>query len=159
MKTDKKGRQNGVMLLEAVVYLSVLVILLGIGTITFDLMWNNSTALRYRADEITKALRAGETWRRDIRTATGTIRIQEMTNGVSVSIPHGKSEVVYRFTDGELVRQANRTSEVLLERVKASQMAAEPRGDVKAWSWELELTPHRSRSRMPLLFSFEAVAG
>ena len=46
---------------------------------------------------------------------------------------------------------------MLLPKVKMSEMKPETRGAVRAWRWELELTPRRKESQMPLRFTFETV--
>ena len=47
-------------------------------------------------------------------------------------------------------------SQVLLPKVKLSQMQPEARGGVTAWRWELELTPRRKEAALPLRFTFVA---
>jgi hypothetical protein len=37
-------------------------------------------------------------------------------------------------------------------------MEIENRHQIAAWRWDLELIPHRARVKMPLIFTFEAVA-
>src|SRR3954463_10095989 len=103
VSNSKRRSLRGILLVECLVYLSVLVILLGIGTAVFYMMWDNATALRSRADEISAALRAGEAWRADVRDATGMIEARNTTNGVLLRIPRGKNEIVYRFAGNQVL--------------------------------------------------------
>jgi hypothetical protein len=150
----------GIMLVECLIYLGVFAVLLGIGYGTFYLCWDNSKALHYATDDIASALRAGERWRADIRSATGKITVETTAQGEQLRIPRKTTAIIYSFKAGELRRQlaSSRFSELVLPTVKASQMVKEARGPVTAWRWELELTPRRKETRLPLLFTFEAAA-
>jgi hypothetical protein len=148
----------GIMLVECLIYLGVFAVLLGIGYGTFYLCWDNSKALHYATDDIASALHAGERWRADIRSATGKITVETTAQGEQLRIPRKTTAIIYSFRAGELRRQlaSSRFSELVLPTVKASQMVKETRGPVTAWRWELELTPRRKETHLPLLFTFEA---
>ena len=150
----------GIMLVECLIYLGVFAVLLGIGYGTFYLCWDNSKALHYATDDIASALRAGERWRADIRSATGKITVETTAQGEQLRIPRKTAAIIYSFKAGELHRQlaSSRFSELVLPTVQASQMVKETRGPVTAWRWELELTPRRKETHLPLLFTFEAAA-
>jgi hypothetical protein len=150
----------GIMLVECLVYLGVFAVLLGIGYGTFYLCWDNSKALHYATDDIASALRAGERWRADIRSATGKITVETTVQGEQLRIPRRTAAIIYSFKAGELRRQfaSSRFSELVLPTVKTSQMVKETRGPVTAWRWELELMPRRKEIHLPLLFTFEAAA-
>ncbi|HXF09644.1 MAG TPA: hypothetical protein VN625_02590, partial [Desulfuromonadaceae bacterium] len=128
--------------------------------ITFFLMLNSSTALRYNANDISRAMEAGERWRADVRGATGWIQSGVSTNGVTFSIPHRKAVVAYRLSEDTLWRQNTSTSPwvPVLNRVKNSQMETAMRGTARTCVWELELIPRKTVAKVPLAFSFEAVA-
>jgi hypothetical protein len=141
------------------VYIAVFATLLGGGTVAFYFCWDHSKALIYAADDIESALHAGEHWRADVRAATGTISVETTTAGEVVKIPEGGQEIIYRFNSGEVRRQAASAnfSQLLLAKVKTSQMKLDARGDVAAWRWELELNQRRREMQLPLRFTFEAV--
>ncbi len=105
-------------------------------------------------------MHAGERWRADIRNATGKITVEATPAGEQLRIPRGTDELIYSFNAGEVRRQiaASNFSELLLPRGSVSQMVTETRGPAAAWRWELELTPRRKETRLPLLFTFEAAA-
>ena len=151
-------RQSGVSLIECLVYVAVFAILLGIGTASFYFCWDHTRATIFTADEIGSALRAGETWRADVRAATGKISVETTATGETVKISEGGKEILYRLADGELRREipAQKLSRVLLPKVKSSAMTTAPRDGVTAWRWELEVTPRRKDAHLPLLFTFAA---
>ena len=159
-KISKSRRAAGIMITECLVYIAVFGVLLGIGTAAFYFCWDHSKALIYATDDIAAALRAGERWRADVRTATGKISVETTATGEVVRIPEAGKEIIYCFESGELRREfpASNISQLLLPKVKSSQMAAEARGDIAVWCWELELTQRRKETLLPLRFTFEAVS-
>ena len=160
LSMPRVGASAGYLLIECLVYIGVFAILLGIGYGAFYVCWDYSKALHYATDDINAALHAGERWRADIRNATGKITVETTAAGELLRIPCGTNEVLYRFNDGEIRRQVASSgfSELLLPKVKGSQMVTETRGPVAAWRWELELKSRRKEARLPLLFTFEAAA-
>jgi len=156
---SRTRRAAASLLIECMVYIAVFAILLGIGFAAFYFCWDHSKALIGTTDDIAAALRAGEHWRADVRAATGKISVEVTTTGEVVRIPEAGREIDYRFESGEMRREspAANISQLLLPQVKASQMAADARGPVTAWRWELELRQRRQETHLPLLFTFAAV--
>ncbi len=156
--TSPAGNRDGYLLIECLVYLSLFVVIFSLGLGAFYVCWDHSKALHYATDDITAALHAGERWRADIRHATGAIVGETISGGEQLRIPQGTNQIIYRFDAGEVRRQAAASdfSELLLARVKTSEMVRETRGPVTAWCWELALTPRRKETRLPLAFTFEA---
>jgi hypothetical protein len=146
------------MLIECLAYIAVFAILLGGATTVFYFCWDHTQAVIFSADDITSALRAGERWRADVRSATGSISVTATVAGEAVQIPEGEKEIIYRFESGEVRRQTTSSeySELLLPKVKTSQMKMDARGEVRAWRWELELAQRRKETNLPLRFTFEA---
>jgi hypothetical protein len=149
----------GITLIECLVYLAVFGILLGLGTAALFLCWDQTKAVAYATNDIESALRAGEHWRADVRAATGTISVETTGAGQIVTIPEGGKEICYRLAAGKLWRQTSPqvVSQLLLPNIKSSQMQSDPRGQVAAWRWELQLTERRHETHLPLVFTFEAV--
>ena len=160
LSIPRVGASAGYLLIECLVYLSVIVVVLGLGFGAFYVCWDYSKALHYATDDINAALHAGERWRADIRNATGKITGEATPEGGRLRIPHGANEIFYNFNAGEVRRQiaSSGFSELLLSKVKVSQMVMETRGPVAAWRWEVELNSRRKEARLPLLFTFEAAA-
>jgi len=158
--TSRVRAQTGVLLLECLVYITLFAVILNLALITFYLCWDNSKALTYATDDIATALRAGERWRADVRSATGKITVETTSQGENLRIPRGKSVVLYSFSAGEIHRRlaSSNFSESLLTTVQASQMVSDARGPVNAWRWELQLKARRKQAHLPLLFTFEAAA-
>jgi len=152
-------RLAGITLIECLVYVAVFGVLLGLGTAALFLCWDQTKAVAYATNDIESALRAGEHWRADVRAATGTISIETTASGQVVTIPEGGKEISYRLAAGELWRQTSpqNVSQLLLSKVNSSQMQSDPRGLVAAWRWELQLNERRRETRLPLVFTFEAV--
>jgi hypothetical protein len=158
LRPHNSNSATGMLLIECLVYITVFAILLGIGTAAFYFCWDHSKALIYATDDITAALRAGERWRADVRSATGKISVETTASGETVTIPEGAKDIFYRFASGEVRRQVASSdfSELVLPKVKSSQMKMDVRGNVTAWRWELELVQRRPETHLPLLFTFEA---
>jgi hypothetical protein len=144
------------MLIECLVYLTVLAILLTGATTVFYFCWDHSAGLIGSTEQIHSALNAGERWRADVRAATGAISVETAANGETVKIPEGQNEIEYLLNSNQVSRQSGSVNAVLLSRVKTSDMKMDARGGVSAWRWELELTPRRSETHLPLIFTFEA---
>jgi Tfp pilus assembly protein FimT len=162
MKSANRKPQTaiaGYMLFECLVYISVLMILLGLGFGAFYACWDKSKSLRYHADDISRALRAGEQWRADIRGATGRIVAHSADDGQMVEIPVRTNSILYVFTAGQVSRKLNSAEQwtVVLPKVATSQMQADPRTRVTAWRWDVELVPTRAQVRILPRFAFEAV--
>ncbi|HVU07256.1 MAG TPA: prepilin-type N-terminal cleavage/methylation domain-containing protein [Verrucomicrobiae bacterium] len=156
-----RARERGVSLIECLVYIAVFAILLNGAGAAFYFCWDHTRAVIYAGDEIQSALRAGENWRADVRAATEQISIETHGTNEIVRIPEGQNEIVYRFESGKLSREipAAQISRPLLARVKSSQTRPDPRGEIAAWRWELEVTPRLNKdTQTPLRFTFEAVA-
>jgi hypothetical protein len=150
--------EAGILLMECLVYLAVFTILFGIGTAAFYFCWDHTKAVVYAMDDIASALHAGERWRADVRGASGTISVEATAAGELVRIPETDKEIIYSYESGELRREIStmKNFQVLLPKVKISEMKAEERGAVTAWRWELELAERRQETHLPLRFTFEA---
>ena len=151
---------SGMLLIECLVYIVVFAILLGGATTVFYFCWDHSRAVIFTADDISSALRSGERWRADVRAATGKITVETSATGEVAWIPEGARTVSYRFESGQVSRQTSTPGnpQVLLAKVKTSEMKLDARGAVTAWRWEVEVLPRRKEAHSPLLFMFEAAA-
>ncbi len=151
------------MLTEVLVYIGLVFVILGLAYAAMYRAVDNSVALRRNADDIVKALHAGERWRADVRAASlGLQSIEE--GGVPVLRLEGRTnQVDYRFADSAVYRRAGTGNwSPVLQRVKASSMEPDRRSTVVGWRWELELMTSARGSYRPgrfrPLFTFEAVA-
>jgi len=154
-------RAHGFTLIECLVYIGVLAVILTVGSAAFYRCWDDNKALSRNGDDIVRTLKAGETWRADLRSATGPIRVTTAGSEQTMHIPCGNRELVYSFANGEVRKRVGRNGawSVILPKVKSSQMETDKRDHVTAWRWELELVSLRKNAKVLPLFTFEAVAG
>jgi Tfp pilus assembly protein PilE len=61
--------ERGYSLIECLVYIAVLAVVLNLSFVAYYRYEQHTRSLRRNADDITRALRAGERWREDVRTA------------------------------------------------------------------------------------------
>jgi hypothetical protein len=156
------GGQRAYLLIEALVYIAVIVALLGAGYAAMYRCVDSSIALRRNADDITGALHAGERWRADVRAATSQPRVEDTDAGQLLYLEGARGTVVYRFTTNAVFRSVSGGPWAhVLEHVKTSAMAPDTREYVTAWRWELEIQPRAYGSvkpgRLRPLFTFLAV--
>jgi hypothetical protein len=151
-------KQRAIMLVECMVYVALFLVLTGVAVECFCVGWDHSKAIILTTDDISAALQVGERWRADVRDASGPIKIETTASGEVVRIPKDGKEILYSFDSGEMRRQviSPGPSQLLLAKVKSSEMTSDSRGGVTAWKWELELAQRPKGSHLPLLFTFEA---
>jgi hypothetical protein len=157
--SQKSGRNRAMVLIDCLIYIAVLLVVLELAFSVFYHAMESSRLLRRSADDIAAAMRTGERWRQDVRTATAAPTTEASPAGQLLHLPHPSGEIIYRFSEGKLSRQAgaNAPWTDLLSGIKSSRMEADPRRKVVAWRWELELNPRRKSARVVPLFTFEAV--
>src|SRR5215472_17518947 len=88
-------RAKGVTLIECLIYISVLAVLLGVGSAALYRCWDDNKAITRNADDIVRMLKAGEAWRADIRSATGPIKLTANDSEQTIVIPGGTNMVSY----------------------------------------------------------------
>lgn len=152
---------SGFTLIECLMYIALLAVILGIGSLAFYHVWDSNKALSRNSDDIVRALQAGEMWRADIRQATGPVKITKTNSVETLRIPCRNKEFLYSFSNGEMHRKApgSRIWETILTRVQSSRMQLDQREGVTAWRWELALQTYRKHAKVHPLFTFEAAAG
>lgn len=161
MRTQPALHSRGASLIEMLIYIGLLAVVLGLGINALIRLWGSHGILRRQADGIVLAADVGERWRADVRAATGPIRDETDPVRQRVIIPVRDDAITWDFGHGVLWRQATqaRKAAPLLWGIRSSHMSAEPRENVAAWRWELELEPATKRSRTIPRFTFFAVQG
>ncbi len=158
--TPPRRRQRGVMLVEALVYISVMFIVLALAGAAYARVLDQTRHLRRVADDIRRALDAGEQWRADVRSALTPPRLVREGEVEAIHLAQNGSEVIYLYDGTNVLRRAGSDADwqPFLPRVKTSRFVAEPRRYLTAWRWEIELMPGPRPPRLPPRFSFIAVA-
>ena len=145
---------RGFTMIEMLVYIAVLAVVVNLAFFAYYRYDQQMRNVRRNADDIVRAMRAGERWRDDVRNATASPRAIED----GMVIPWRSGEIVYVFADGTVWRRAAGSQTVALKNVSASTMSSDPRDRVSAWRWELELTSPKKTVLMRPLFTFTAVS-
>ena len=157
------GRRSidGVMLIEAVVYLSlVFIVACGASMVALRLA-DKSERLKEKTDLIARVLQVGEVWRREIREAKAAIVFVEQNGFLDLHIPTDGDDIVYRDF-GDSVWRSGAEDEgpsLLFSNVERSEMIRDQRGEVVSWRWELQLSSERDVARVKPHFTFQAVRG
>jgi hypothetical protein len=153
------GSPRGFTLIECLVYIAVLLLVWGLAFQLFYRSRDSARDLGRNADDVSRAVHAGERWREDVRLAIGRVDVAEVDGVTRLRIPQADGAVVYSFHDAQVFRESGGATIPVLGKVKASRMQSDPREKVTAWRWELELLGRPDRKRLRPLFSFQAVAG
>ena len=157
-KQSLRRHSKAFLIIECLVYIGVFFILIGVGFAAFYRCMENSVGLRRSANDISVAVHTGERWRADLRTATAPVRKEVQGQETWVHVPQSHGELLYRFADRALYRRLSSGPwSCVLTNIASSSMQPEPRDNVVAWRWELELQ-HRARtSAIRPLFTFLSV--
>ena len=150
---------QGISLVEMLVYMSVLIVIVGVGYTALYRCLDNSNALRRSADDIANALHTGEDWRADVRAADGKIQLESLPDEQILHLPGSRGEVSYRFAANAISRRlGNNEWSPLLANVQTSTFVADTRTKANAWRWEIELqTRTKKFGTVKPLFTFIAV--
>jgi hypothetical protein len=153
--------KRGYLLLECLVYMATVVVIMTVAMKGFYHCWNDNKALRRNADDIIRALHAGEQWRADLRAATEPLQSSRAGDGEQLRILSAKGPIVYACAHGSLSRQTTSPaiSNLLFTNIHSSVMQGDSARRVAAWTWELELNPTRKDAKVCPRFTFETVAG
>jgi hypothetical protein len=154
--------ERAYLLTEALVYIGVVFVILGIGYLAMYQCIDNCIVLRRNADDIVRVLHAGERWRADVRAATPRARLEGSAEDQMLRLQGARDLVDYRFADGVVYRRAGSGPWLrVLDRVKFSSFQSDLRQKVSSWRWELELEPRLKGAMKPgrvrPLFTFLAV--
>ena len=155
--------QRGYLLTEALVYIGVVFVILGIGYLAMYQCIDNCIVLRRNADDIVGTLAAGEQWRADVRAANPRARLEGAGENQVLHLEGARGSVDYRFADGIVFRRSGSGDwGRVIDRVKSCSFQSELRQNLSVWRWELELEPRLKGAMKPgrvrPLFTFLAVS-
>ena len=154
------NRKSAFTLIECLAYVGLFALFIVLVMTTFFRARDGSDSLRRNADDVTRALHAGERWREDVRTATAPPSLVTENGQTWLALPRGTNTTVYTHFGSTVWRQAhtNQTWQPVLLRVTTSRMEADARQHVAAWRWEVELQTKDAQKRTKPQFTFLAVA-
>jgi hypothetical protein len=153
-----KLREAGYLLPQALVYIFVIFILLGVGYAAMYRAMRNSVQMRRTAEDISSAVQVGERWRADVRSGSSEMKMETNSTAQVLHVSGGRGEVYYKMSDAAVWRRVGQGPWVpILRNVRSSKMELEQRGEIPTCRWELELQPRADKSRMRPLFTFLAV--
>ena len=154
------NRAGGFLMVDCLIYIVVWSVIVGLAFSSFYRCLSSSRDLSRNANDVVRALQAGERWRDDIRAASGPPRLVAEDGGVAFEIPTPSSLTVYIFEKNSIWRKADLAApwQKVLAGVKSSRMERSPRKKVVAWSWEVELQTKKQQVRVTPLFNFVAVS-
>jgi Tfp pilus assembly protein PilE len=149
-----RASSSGYLLLEALVFMALLVVILNLAYAAYWRCADNAKRLQQNADDILAAVQAGERWRDDIRLAQDAV-----LDPHGVNLIQSDGAIEYRFEQQAVWRHSTRTGQTirLLSKVKTSTMQPEGRRQVRAWRWEVEVQSRKAPPYLHPLFTFEAV--
>ena len=158
--TRLRRSEAGILLVEALVYLSVFMGIMVMAGAAFYRTLDQTRTLRRVADDISRVLTAGERWRADVRAATRVPVL--VTDGMAqaLHLPQTNSEVIYLFDGAQVLRSTDTNGpwSPALTSIKASSFHHDLHTHVASWRWEIELKTTRANTRTIPLFSFDVVA-
>jgi hypothetical protein len=158
----RRRMQQGLMLMECVVYLGVWSVLASVGFALFYQVYTQSKHLTRGVEDVAQALKAGERWRGEVR-ASSVVPHQDRLPGAigwDFTLENDAGRIVYRFTGTNVLRStaADPQWREVLGRVKASVIERDETPQSVSWRWELELAPRSRRVSVEPRFTFQAVS-
>ena len=157
-----RGAQQGIMLVECLVYLSVFFVLSGVAGACFYRALEATRQLHRQTATIVQVMDAGERWRADVRQAVAAPTVAVEGEAQLLRIPTAEGgEVDYHFFAGQLFRRGavDRNWARILSGLRSTSFQASDRGGVPAWRWDLEVSSSLKQVRLRPIFSFQAVVG
>ena len=131
-------RAGGFLLLDCLMYIALFALILGLAFTAFYRTLDNTKRLHRAANDIVRALKAGELWRADVRSAT-TPQLVTSPKETVLLLPQKNGEVRYAFREGAIFRQAatNAAWLAFLPDVENSRMETDQRREVRSWDFWL----------------------
>lgn len=157
----KKYRPKlGTSIIEALIYVTLFVFLLGCATRYFNIVYYHHKAVAKVTGYTTSALDAAKHWRRDIANAKTDPRLIRGDQFDVIEIDQADGgKIIYRLNRSALERFNGEEWVPIIRRVNSSIMIPDHREHVRAWRWELALETKSQYIADPLRFSFVAVPG
>lgn len=142
-------------LIEALVYIAVFMMVVGLTYQCFHMFLKNSQNLKKATEDIIRVTQIGDRWREDIRNADSI----KYDNGILFLNKDGR-ESCYSFKDNALqFRGAALDSQwkILSDRIGECIFTETAHKGFSAWEMNIELKVRNEKSKVKPLFSFMAV--
>jgi hypothetical protein len=151
--------RSGLSLIQCLVYIAVIGVLISVGGFTVAKAWDAHRAVTRNANDIHRAMNAGERWRQEVRRAIRPLEVMTGSSNTVCRITTAPGIIEYQLTGGSLQRRDGDQGAWLnvLSRVRASDMRGLTQAGVTACRWELEMEPAHKRAKLRPLFTFTAV--
>ena len=147
-------REDGMSLIETLVYCSILTIILDLAFVVYFESQSNHNQLQNFTTQVVRTLEMGEDWREDVRKAS---QQPTLAKDGSLKITRAKSQTAYLFKEGTLWKKRDDAEPVaILRGLKSFRFVKDNRKFVQAWRCELELLPTGKTSKTRRAFTFEA---
>lgn len=160
MRLTQRNTEAGILLVECIVYCAVVMVIFALALAAFNRMAVRTGELQRNTHDIERVLKAGELWRKDVRTATAPCRFEAGDEFIAFVIPQGTNEIVYSNDGTNIHRRVSLSPwQVTVAGVKQSRFELDLRENVAAWRWEIELAQRQKVTRVKPLFTFLAVPG
>jgi len=158
----REREASGIMLMECLFYLSIWMVVVGLGFTLFYRVYSQSKQLARVSDQVVQTLRAGEQWRKDVRGSRAAPRWEPREQGTGEFILEREGvELAYRVEGTNLLKKVavdGRWQEVL-SGLKTCRFWRDEAGGVVSWRWEVELSSRAAHPPVRPRFSFQAVPG
>jgi hypothetical protein len=103
-RSRPRHREQGILLIECLVYFSIWVLVMGLAGACFHRCLEYSKQLSRNAAEIVRVLQVGERWREEVRLATGPLAVIEIEGTEDLRIPQQERDSIYVFRNGSVSR-------------------------------------------------------
>ena len=156
---NKLQRDTGLMLVECLMYISAVMVIVGLALAIFYQCQTQSVRLSRQSEHIAITLRFGERWRKEVRNAPATPEIKEHDSATAFHIPAPKGEIVYLYDGAAVWRKAAKDSHYVLfvEGIAGLKFQKEVREHAAGWRMEIELATYERHPKNKPQFSFLCV--
>ena len=147
-------------MIDCLVYMSLFGLVTALATSCAFKLERQSRILNRRSEEISRALKAGELWRADIRNATNEPALMAYRGRTMLRIATVEGEIFYYFEASSLWRKPAKAAQfgLFLPELKLCTILPDSRKNATGWICEMELASRIKQEKMRPLFTFRAVA-
>ncbi len=155
------GGVRGIMLMECLAYLSLWMVVVGLGFGLFYRVYTQSKHLERATDDVVGVLRLGERWRAEVRGSGGVELGEGGAGGLDFVMASDAGVVGYRFEGTNIWRRGEGEGDwrPVFSGVERCVFHRDEVEGVLVWRWELELSKRSRHAAVVPRFTFQAVPG